>query len=1139
MRKIFLLVAFAFAAFPMVVAQNGANFKTSGDTLTVQTFEYGWPVLPGWGAPRDGKFLFPPDSVSFRKILMYYTLKCNPAQSPACGEWDYLTYTRLFEKTGMLDSTLLWQTNFVVWGQSPDSFKCRFSPSPKYLVQTYPNVFFSDTASYAGFPVGQGAGYIQVPYTSESNDGKYGFLWKKEELLASGLSAGPIAAIRFNFVVSSPMQFKKLTIRLKSQMQEELDPLVFSSTGWTKVFQSDKTIGETGWHSFPFLSEFTWDGNSNLLVEFSFDACSAPFELKSDNLAFSTGMVSNLKNHCAAFNRHDHIDLPVDKFNTIDSTVTVAFWLFGHPSQPIDASVFEAVDSKNERLLNVHLPWGDGKLYWDAGKDGYDRIEKFVSSNLYKGTWVHWAFVKNLATGRMEIYKNGDLFHSGTNKTKRMHGIRKFRIGTALSYSNSYYDGKLDEFFVSSQALDQAQIREAMKNGIQTNSDIFNHLVAYFKFNESGGFNTMEEVSGINLGMACPEFQKIGVDRFNNFMPLNSRPQVVFERGEFTIQNSTVVSIDTLNQQMMAVFMYDNPVNAGICSDTLHVYPIANYFHFNANGEITDSVALLADTVIYRIDRSYYSLPFEVVNRYELGRYITPYGIGLDLGEGWTWVYDVTDFRPLLADTVHLQAGNWQELLDLKFVMIKGTPPRTVKKVRNVWNGEFALNQFNTLLDAKRVSKTDGSRMQKLRITTTGHQFENPTNCAEFCPMLHHVKINGNTVDQWQILQECADNPLYPQGGTWIFDRAGWCPGMPATTRELELSSFYQDTDTMDLDYGCLQDEYGSYVVETQLIDYDSLHFAYDAAIEMVFSPNNWEMHNRFNPVCGRPQVLIRNTGSEILRDLDFYYGPVGGNSNSWHWQGNLAFDQTDTVFLPAFNWGHWQGENIFKVEISNPNGEQDLYEPNNVYYTRFALAPVYNKRPVLYFKANNCPAENNYQVLNDAGEVVVSRSGFIASAVYSDTLNLPSGCYELVFNDTDNDGLNFWYFPEDGNGLLKLKLEDGTIVERFNADFGKQIRFQFVIDYESNISTVPTGRIKIYPNPAQDVLHIEAPSFGNELELKLFASTGKHIYTHKLQCDGSSGHFSLKLQDLEPGIYFIEIRNNQGPCKRMKFVNL
>ena len=77
-------------------------------------------------------------------------------------------------------------------------------------------------------------------------------------------------------------------------------------------------------------------------------------------------------------------------------------------------------------------------------------------------------------------------------------------------------------------------------------------------------------------------------------------------------------------------------------------------------------------------------VPFEVVDRYELYRYITPYGIGLDLDEdGWSWWYDVTDYMHLLRDSVQLEAGNWQELLDLKFHFIEGEPAREV--LRNIW----------------------------------------------------------------------------------------------------------------------------------------------------------------------------------------------------------------------------------------------------------------------------------------------------------------------------------------------------------------------------------------------------------------------------------------------------------------------
>ena len=78
-----------------------------------------------------------------------------------------------------------------------------------------------------------------------------------------------------------------------------------------------------------------------------------------------------------------------------------------------------------------------------------------------------------------------------------------------------------------------------------------------------------------------------------------------------------------------------------------------------------EATAFLNDTL------TYFSVPFEVVDRYELARYITPYGIGLTLDDdGWTWIFDVSDYVHLLRDSVELQAGNWQELLDMKFAFV-------------------------------------------------------------------------------------------------------------------------------------------------------------------------------------------------------------------------------------------------------------------------------------------------------------------------------------------------------------------------------------------------------------------------------------------------------------------------------------
>ena len=49
---------------------------------------------------RRGWYVFPSDTNTYSKILMYYTLKCDAATTQdgyACGEWDYTTYTNLYQ----------------------------------------------------------------------------------------------------------------------------------------------------------------------------------------------------------------------------------------------------------------------------------------------------------------------------------------------------------------------------------------------------------------------------------------------------------------------------------------------------------------------------------------------------------------------------------------------------------------------------------------------------------------------------------------------------------------------------------------------------------------------------------------------------------------------------------------------------------------------------------------------------------------------------------------------------------------------------------------------------------------------------------------------------------------------------------
>ena len=56
---------------------------------------------------------------------------------------------------------------------------------------------------------------------------------------------------------------------------------------------------------------------------------------------------------------------------------------------------------------------------------------------------------------------------------------------------------------------------------------------------------------------------------------------------------------------------------------------------------------------------------------------------------------------------------------------------------------------------------------------------------------LTHTQFNWDS--------DCGENPIYPQGGTWIYDRANWCPGKRAQTFDHEISNYITSSDSVEI----------------------------------------------------------------------------------------------------------------------------------------------------------------------------------------------------------------------------------------------------------------------------------------------------------------------------------------------------
>ncbi len=153
----------------------------------------------------------------------------------------------------------------------------------------------------------------------------------------------------------------------------------------------------------------------------------------------------------------DCLTLPNNSIPT-GNALTMTLWACGGSDLPADTVLISAMDSHDQRNLMIHLPWGDGHIYFDCGNTGgsYDRIDKQGVDKDYQSRWTHWAFTKDAGTGEMRIYKDGVLWHSGTGKTHSLSPSGSVELGRG-------YLGKLAYLRIYDRALTQDEVQAVIR----------------------------------------------------------------------------------------------------------------------------------------------------------------------------------------------------------------------------------------------------------------------------------------------------------------------------------------------------------------------------------------------------------------------------------------------------------------------------------------------------------------------------------------------------------------------------------------------------------------------------------------------------------------------------------------------------
>jgi len=566
---------------------------------------------------------------------------------------------------------------------------------------------------------------------------------------------------------------------------------------------------------------------------------------------------------------------------------------------------------------------------------------------------------------------------------------------------------------------------------------------------------------------------------------------------------------------------------------------------FDSLGNIIDSF-YVAPTAINWISYHNWYQVFDVIENYELARVITPYGSGLANNWEFTTTFDVTDFIQILRDSVEIRChySGWSSGFSatLDFEFIEGTPARDVIKMENIYSGGYNYSsssdfEANKLTPQTKFIETN-STAAMIKMTTTGHGFDNNQVAAEFKPINYYVNIDGTlTHTQYNWDDKCGENPIYPQGGTWIYDRANWCPGTRAEAFDHEITPHITAGDSIEIDvdfqsYTWSGTQTPSYIIQCQLFQYEDANFSNSAEIIDIIKPSLKDEHSRKNPICGKPLIKIRNYGSTPLTTLDIEYKVEGGTTHTYSWTGNLSFLGTEEVELP--NLSSWSGSaNVFEVTLKNPNGAADDYTENNSMKSEFEYVPQYPETFALWVGTNagvivnfTQESETTWDFYDANGNLGHTSGSLYSNTQYRDTLTFSPGCYTFIMSDTDEDGLDFWA-NNDGGGMVRFREIGASWLKTFNPDFGTNIVHQFTVGYGQTTTTINSeNNWDIFPNPTKNNLIIEGLSDG-ETNITLQDNLGKVILTRTISNIGFISE-TLNLNEFENGIYFIKISNSK-----------
>lgn len=353
---------------------------------------------------------------------------------------------------------------------------------------------------------------------------------------------------------------------------------------------------------------------------------------------------------------------------------------------------------------------------------------------------------------------------------------------------------------------------------------------------------------------------------------------------------------------------------------------------------------------------------------FEIGRYITPYGIACG-----PWTIDVTDFKGVLGGAVNYDSfiqvfggSGWLVTIDLE--LIEGNT--LFSKVSPIWQTDYHVYGDPGIEDdiaPVSVTVDDNTESSHVRLHMTGHGQGNTSNAAEFFQVNHTFMVDGLAVEVHNLWKsDCSANECSDQAGSWLFARAGWCPGQEVTPRVFNTT--LATGVTVELDY-----ELQPY---TNLLNtgYNSSgHTEPHYRIHGVFVESSEQRYQEYSnleltsitPIYNSSGlsdigVSVTNTGSEVINDFELKF------FNNGEFFASSTFSSIDPgeVFEADFVTGIPLPQGVDYVFYAEVSSTQDENPGDNIIKSEvFNSVSTYDATILNEFNIQPNPAQGNINI--------------------------------------------------------------------------------------------------------------------------------------------------------------------------------